>query len=155
MKLLQRILAPFIPPVLVDPDFGALLYMNIPRNPSKSYWECEWMFPPTKSRIAIALPGGPDGPAAASREFYLKLREDFPRVLELARPKVNQAILDWLNRPLNTDLWIDVKLSGFGIDDLEANPPDWEMSFETTGEKWISITIPFKGEVPGDPIIDT
>jgi hypothetical protein len=155
MNLLNRLLAPFIPPSIDDPDFGTLHFMHIPRNPAKSYWECEWLFPPTNTRIAIALSGGDEGPTHAARRFYLHLRENFPRILELARPKLNQAILDWLSRPLNTDLWQDVRLYGFNVKDLDSKPLEWEISFETTGSKWICITIPFRDDVPQDPVIDT
>jgi hypothetical protein len=155
MKLLNRLLAPFIPRAIDDPDFGTLHFTHISRNPSKSYWECEWVFTPTNTRIPIALPGGDEGPSAASRKFYLQLRDDFPRILSLARPRINQAILDWLNRPLNTNLWEDVRLHSFGVADPAGNPCEWHICFETTGSKWISITIPFRGDVPQNPVIET
>ena len=51
----------------MDPDFGRLLYMHIAPDPAKSYWEAEWLFPPTGTRIAIGLPGTKEGP----RELHL------------------------------------------------------------------------------------
>jgi hypothetical protein len=155
MKLLNRLLAPFLPPAIEDSDFGTLHFVHVPRNPAKSYWECEWLFQPTNTRIPIALAGGDEGPTTAARNFYLQLRDEFPRILNVARPKINRAILDWLNRPLNTNLWEDVRLHGFSADDLEANPIEWHISFETTGSKWISIKVPFRGDVPQEPVIET
>jgi hypothetical protein len=155
MGLLNKILAPFKPPSIEDPDFGTLLYMDIPRNPSKSYWECEWLFPPTGTRISISLPGNREGPRAEARAFYLGLPADFNRIVDLARPRLDQAIRRWLHRPLNDDLWKDVSLSGFGVEDPAATPREWDISFETTGSKWLGITIPFVGDEPQDPVIDT
>lgn len=155
MNLLQRILAPFKPLALEDPEFGTLLFMHIPRNPAKSYWECEWLFPPTNTRISIALPGSAEGPAASSRAFYLGLTDDFARILNLARPKLDHAIREWLDRPLSADLWKDVRLSGFGVENPSASPREWDISFETTGSKWLGIMIPFVGDEPQDPVIDT
>jgi hypothetical protein len=31
----------------------------------------------------------------------------------------------------------------------------WDVGFETTGEKWLGITIPFVGDRPQDPVVDT
>ena len=111
MGLLNKILAPFKTPSIEDPDFGTLLYMDIPRNPSKSYWECEWLFPPTGTRISISLPGNREGPRAEARAF--------------------------------------------GVEDPAATPREWDISFETTGSKWLGITIPFVGDKPQDPVVDT
>ncbi len=46
---------------------GRLLYMHIKRDPAKSYWEGEWVFPPTVTTISIGLPGAKEGPSPESR----------------------------------------------------------------------------------------
>ena len=43
MGLLNELKLRFKPPRLQDPVFGPLLYMYIPRNPSRSYWEGEFV----------------------------------------------------------------------------------------------------------------
>jgi len=48
-----------------------------------------------------------------------------------------------------------MKLAGFGVEDMSGSPPRWDISFETTGDKWLGITIPFTGDVPQDPVVDT
>jgi hypothetical protein len=44
------------PPRLDDPVFGELLFMYVPDNP-KTYWEGEWVFPPTEARVADRVAG--------------------------------------------------------------------------------------------------
>jgi len=34
-------------------------------------------------------------------------------------------------------------------------PITWDVMFETTGEKWLAITVPFVGDSPQDPVVDT
>jgi hypothetical protein len=138
-----------------DPDFGRLLYMYIPRAPGDSYWEGEWLFPATGTKVAIALPGGLDGPEPEARRFYLGLPAQFDLLVKQLRPALDRAFQEWIGRPLNPDLWQDVRLSGFGIEDLKIVPTTWDVAFETTGEKWLGITIPFVGDTPQDPVVDT
>jgi hypothetical protein len=60
-----------------------------------------------------------------------------------------------MERPLSADLWQDVRLAGFGVADLGSVPRTWEVTFETRGDKWPGVTIPFVGELPQDPVVDT
>jgi hypothetical protein len=155
MGFLDRVFAQFRPPTLDDPDFGRLTYMYIARDPSRSYWECEWTFPPTGTRISIGLPGSREGPLPESRAFFLALVPQFSMVLEQVRPALDGVIRDWLNRPLGSDLWQDVKLAGFGVEDPRQRPTRWDISFETTGPKWLGITVPITGSEVQEAIVDT
>lgn len=47
-----------------------------------------------------------------------------------------------------------LKLSGFGLEDASQQPVRWDLSFETMGEKWLGITIPFVGDPAGEAIVD-
>jgi hypothetical protein len=155
MGLFRELRLRFRPPRIEDPDFGVLLFMYIPRAPERSYWEGEWLFLPTGTRVSISLPGTVDGPTAEGRAFYLALQGSFDRVMQSVRAPLDRVCREWLQRPLSADLWQDVKLSGFGIGDPGARPPAWEVSFETTGEQWLGITVPFLGDEAQDAIVDT
>ena len=155
MGLLDRVLAPFRPPSMDDPTFGRLLFMRIKRDPSKSYWEGEWLFPPTATRVAIALPGGDAGPTPEGRAFYSGLEPRFEEIMAAVQPQLDKVFRDWLKRPLSEHLWTDVKLAGFGVEDPSASPLEWDVAFETTGEKWLGITIPFVGDLAQEPVVDT
>lgn len=155
MGLLEELRLRFRPPALEDPDFGRLLYLYIPRNPSASYWEGEWLFPPTRSKVAISLPGTLEGPLDSGRVFYLALPARFDQLIERVRPVLDQVSREWLGRPLRADLWADVKLAGFGVENPNVVPIAWDVGFETVGEKWLGITIPFVGDEPQEPVIDT
>ena len=155
MGLLRELRLRFRPPRIEDPAFGPLLFMYIPRAPERSYWEGEWLFPPTGTRVSISLPGTIDGPVAEAREFYLALPGSFDRLMQSVRAPLDRVFRDWQQRPLSPDLWQDVKLSGFGIDDQGTRPVAWEVSFETIGERWLGITIPFLGDEAQDAIVDT
>lgn len=155
MGLLARILLRIRPPTLDDPDFGRLLYMHIALDPSKSYWECEWEFPPTGTRVSIGLPGSKDGPLPESRAFFLALVPEFNRIVDQVRPALERVFREWLDRPLNQDLWQDVKLAGFGVEDPRETPRQWDVAFETTGKKWLGITVPFIGNEVQQAVVDT
>jgi hypothetical protein len=129
--------------------------MYIPNAPERSYWEGEWLFPRTRSAISIALRGGEDGPLPESRQFYLDLPGRFEQVLSAARPKLAEVFRNWLNQELPEDIFAVVKLAGFDIEDPKAQPLEWDISFETTGEKWLGIVIPFRGGTPQEAVVDT
>ncbi|OLE87724.1 MAG: hypothetical protein AUG08_11075 [Acidobacteria bacterium 13_1_20CM_2_55_15] len=155
MGLLKELRLRFRPPRMEDPDFGVLLYMHIPHAPANSYWEGEWLFPATRTKVAIALPGGLDGPDIKARAFYLELSTQFDHVVKQVWPALDRVFREWIGRPLDTDLWKDVRLSGFGVEPLNIVPITWDVMFETTGEKWLAITVPFVGDSPQDPVVDT
>jgi hypothetical protein len=128
--------------------------MYVPHDPERSYWECEWKFPNTGSIVSIGLPGGEDGLAAESRGFYLDLQNRFDAVLERCRPKLEHVFRTWLNQDLPEDIFASLKLAGFGLEDARAEPIEWDVSFETTGEKWLGITVPFIGDDAQDAVVD-
>jgi hypothetical protein len=130
--------------------------MYIPRDPSKkSYWEGEWLFPPTGTKIAIGLPGTVQGPVDAGRRFYLALPARFEEIVRRAQPGLDRVFVQWIGRPPNSDVWHDVKLAGFGVEDAALVPTRWDIAFETLVEKWLGITIPFIADEPQEPIVDT
>jgi hypothetical protein len=155
MGFLHKLKLRLSPPKLHDPDLGELTFMYISNAPEKSYWEAEWLFPPTGTRVSIGLPGPDSGPLPEARSFYLALPERFPAFLALARPALDQVFRDWYARPISSDIWRDVKLAGFGLEDPRAHPIEWDVSFEATGKKWLGIIIPFQDEKPGAPVVDT
>ena len=155
MGILFFFLKRLSPARIFDPDFGSLLYMHIPNAPERSYWECEWMFPRTGTVISISLPGDENGPWPESRQFYFEAVERFDQVLASARPKLDEVFIDWLQRELPYDLFSDVKLAGIDLQEPRSQPVAWELSFETTGKKWLGISIPFEGETAGAATVDT
>ena len=156
MSLLHDLKLRFSPPRLDDPDFGELRYMYISAAPERSYWEsAHWLFTPTGKEVEIDLPGSESGPLPEARQFYLTLPAQFPRLLELARPALDRVFHAWYARPVSHDIWQDVKLAGFGLEDPRATPVQWSMFFEATGAKWLGIIVPFRDEIPGSEVVDT
>jgi hypothetical protein len=155
MKIFKSLTLRFRPPKINDPDFGQLTFMYIPNRPERSYWEGEWMFPRTSTRVSIALDGDESGPKPEAREWHLELPARFQKILELARPELAKAFKTWLQEELPNDIFTVVKLSGFGVENPEANPVEWDISFETTGAKWLGITIPFVGDKAREAVVDT
>ena len=143
------------PPRIEDPAFGSLLFMYIANAPEKSYWEGEWKFPSTGTDISIALPGDEQGPAAEARNFYLGLPDRFETVVDAARPALQKVFRRWLGQDLPDDIFTVVTLAGFDVEDLTQHPPKWDISFETTGDKWLGIVVPFVGDTPQEPTVDT
>lgn len=143
------------PPRITDPDFGSLVFMFVPNAPERSYWECEWLFPKTGTLVSIGLDGGESGPVPEARQFYLRLPDKFEQILAAARPRLEEVFKTWLVQDLPQDIFTAVKLAGLGVDDPKSDPVRWDMSFETTGEKWLGIRIPFEGNAPQKAIVDT
>jgi hypothetical protein len=155
MALLHNLKLWLSPPRLNDPDFGNLLFMYMSKAPGRSYWECEWTFPKTGTRVDIVLPGGESGPIPEARLFYLSIPERFEAILKECRPKLEQVFRDWRSQPLPQDIFTVVKLAGFGLEDPQESPVRWDVGFETTGGDWLGITIPFVGETAMDAVVDT
>jgi hypothetical protein len=139
----------------MDPDFGSLLFMYISSAPERSYWEGEWRFPNTGAEISVGLPGEETGPFLEARQFYLGLSNRFDQILEAIRPILAKVFNTWLNRDLPQDLFTAIKLTGVGLENPKAQTVEWVIMFETTGEKWLGITIPFVGDTPQEAIVDT
>jgi hypothetical protein len=129
--------------------------MHIPQRPEKSYWEGEWLFPPTGSNVTISLPGTLGGPNDDARAFYSALPRSFDRIIEAVRPALDSVFRERIGRPLSANMWQDVKLAGFGVENPGGVPTTWDVGFETTGEKWFGVTIPFVGDRPQEAIVDT
>jgi hypothetical protein len=155
MGILHTLKMRFSPPRITDPDFGSLLFMFIPNAPERSYWECAWTFPKTDTEISIGLPGGASGPLPEARQFYLGLPGRYEQILAAARPQLQEVFKTWLQQDLPQDIFTVVKLAGFGLEDAKAQPVRWDVSFETTGDKWLGIIIPFVGDTAQKATVDT
>lgn len=129
--------------------------MHISKHPERSYWECEWKFPNTGTSVFIALRGDESGPSQESRQFYLSLPQRFEQVIAECRPKLELVSKKWLNQSLPSDIFTVLKLSGFGVEDPVQHPIRWDVSFETTGDPWLGITVPFIGETAMEAEVDT
>ena len=155
MNIFKSLKLQFRPPKVDDPDFGQLTFMYISNHPERSYWEAEWTFPPTGTPVSIALDGDESGPMPEARQWHLQIPSRYSRILDLARPELAKVFKTWLDQDLPEDIFAVVKLSGFGVEDPRAQPVAWDISFETTGDKWLGITIPFVGDEPNEAVVDT
>lgn len=155
MSFFRHLRLRFAPPELTDPDFDSLLFMYIPNASERSFWECEWQFPPTRTIISIGLPGDENGPTEEARRFYLSLPDRFERIVAAVRPRLSDVWTTWLQTDLPVDIFRATKLAGFGLEDPQARPLRWDVAFETTGDKWLGITVPFIDNAPQEAIVDT
>jgi hypothetical protein len=154
MDFLRSLRLQFCPLKKDDPDFGKLLYMYISNHPEKSYWECEWKFPPTRTIISISLPGDELGPYPEVRAFYKEIILKYEEVLALVRPQLSVLFKERFNKELPADIYSELKLSGFSLDGIQSHPFKWNISFETIGDKWLGIMIPFEGDTPHKAVVD-
>lgn len=155
MGVLRSLRFLFFPLKKDDPDFGRLIYMYISNHPERSYWECEWKFPPTGTVVSISLPGDESGPYPESRTFYKEIIPKYEKILTLVRTQLSIVFKEWLNKELPLDISSELKLSGFDLEEVRARPLKWNISFETIGDKWLGIIIPFEDETPQKAIVDT
>jgi hypothetical protein len=100
------------------------------------------------------LDGPESGPLPEAREFYLSLPARFEQIIAAARPKLAEVFKTCLQQELPQDIFTVVKLAGFGVEDLKAKPLRWDIGFETTGERWLAIHIPFEGDIALEPVVD-
>jgi len=143
------------PPKIVDPVFGKLVFMHNEKDPERSYWEGEWNIPESNHSVGISLRGGEQGPREDSRSFYLSLPARIEQVIERCRPPLAKVFRDWLSRGLPDDIFSELKLAGFSVYDPNGHPLRWSVEFETTGEKWLGIAIPFINDAAKDAQVDT
>ena len=61
-----------------------------------------------------------------NHEFYLELSTQFDHVVKQVSPALDRVFREWIGRPLDTDLWKDVRLSGFGVEPLNIVPTTWD-----------------------------
>jgi hypothetical protein len=155
MSFFHRLKLRFSPPRLEDPELGRLVFMYIPAHPERSYWEGDWLFPPTATRVALALPGTDAGPHPQGREFCLRLPARFGEILQRVRPRLRVVFRTWLAADLPDDLWSALTLAGFAVEDPRKTPLEWDVAFETTGATWLGISVPFVGDEPGEAVVDT
>lgn len=155
MCILQNLKLRLSPPRITDPDFGDLVFMFVANAPERSYWECEWKFPKTGTEVSIVLPGDQRGPLPEARQFYLNLPGHFDQILSAARPQLHQVFTEWFSQDLPQDIFKVVKLTGFGLEDARRKPVHWDISFETTGDKWLGIMVPFVGDTAQKATVDT
>jgi hypothetical protein len=142
------------PPKLADPDFGTMVFMHISKFPERSYWECEWRFPPTGNIAVITLRGDESGPQPEFRRFYLGLPGRFNEILAACRPVLEEVYRDELQKALPTDILTALKVAGFRVEDPNEQPVHWEVSFESTSDEYLGISIPFAGELALAPEVD-
>jgi hypothetical protein len=155
MGFLHNLKVRLSPQRMTDPDFGQLTFIRIDKRPERSYWEGEWTFPATHTTVDITLPGGETGPNPEARQFYLTLPSRFDNVLKACRPRLEQVFRDWRNQQLPQDIFTLVKLTGFGVENPQEQPIQWDVGFETTDDDWLGITIPFVGDTAMEPVVDT
>lgn len=154
-SLFQRLKLLFAPPKKSDPIFGDIVFMYNSKKPSNSYWECDgWRFAPANAKIFVALPGDESGPTEKGRQFYLQLASRFPALIKAAASSLAIVYKEWIGADLPEDIFKALKLTSFSMDDIEGKTEKWSMSFETRGKKWISITVPFQGDIPGKSFVD-
>ena len=155
MNIVRWFKTQFSPPSLRDPVFGELLFMHVPNAPERSYWECEWQFPATKSPVSLALPGDRTGPNPRARDFYLGLPGRFESIISVCRPELQRIFRESLETELPDDIFSQLKLAGFDLENPDATPLKWEISFESTGKKWLGISVPFVDNTPQQATVDT
>jgi hypothetical protein len=143
------------PPKMSDPDFGTLRFIHIDKHPKRSYWEGEWSFPPTGTVVSIALDGDESGPNDEARQFYLGLPARFESILKACRFGLEQVFREWRDEQLPQDIFAVVQLTGFEVEGPVEDPVRWEVSFETTDDDWLGIAVPFAGNTPSAPVVDT
>jgi hypothetical protein len=146
----------FKPPKIQDPDFGELIFMFISNAPKRSYWEGEWLFPPANTKIGITLDGDEYGPNQDARKWYLDyIPSRYDEMKKMISPILKIALRKWTNENIEGDVYRYVKLVGIGVENSKVDPTKWDISFETTGKKWLFISIPFIGNDPQEAEIDT
>ena len=143
------------PPKIIDPVFGKLVFMHVQKHPERSYWEGEWKLSESGRSVGISLCGGEEGPSEDSRRFYLNLPARIDQIVERCRPSLARVFREWLNKELPADVFSELKLTRFDVDDPKGHPLHWTVMFEATGEKWLGITIPFVDEAAADAEVDT
>jgi hypothetical protein len=110
--------------------------------------------PANWQHCGITLCGDESGPQPEFRRFYLELPGRFNEILAACRPVLEEVYRDELQKALPTDIFTALKVAGFRVEDPNEQPVHWEVSFESTGDEYLGISIPFAGELALAPEVD-
>ena len=89
------------------------------------------------------------------RRFYLDLPNRFSTILAMCRPVLEKVYQDELLKSPPADIFTVFRPTGFGVKDPNEEPVHWDVSFENTGDEFLVISIPFQGEIPMSPEVET
>jgi hypothetical protein len=108
-----------------------------------------------RDRCRNYAPRRRERPDNDARQFYLDLHARFDSIVTACHPKLEQVFRDWRGGQIPQDIFKGIKLMGFGLEDPQEQPIRWDVGFETTDDNWLSIKIPFVGNTPKEPLVDT
>lgn len=135
---------------MVDPDFGAIEYVEPSSTSPCGYWRMEgtWAIRDQKQGVRCAeVPGNELGPSDLARTFLLALRREPERAWAVANDQLLKLVDGWPNlqdQPLRDVFFI----SSLSMD--SDNPNGWEVCFETHNQlKWLNFCV----QVEGDEVV--
>jgi hypothetical protein len=131
-----------------------MVFVHISKKRERSYWECEWNFPPTGSTVVITLVGDEFGPRSEWRRFYLDLPNRCHAIRVACRPVLEKIYQGELHQSPPAAIFAALKTTGFGVKDPDEKPVHWNVSFENTGDEFVAISIPFEGETAMAPDVE-
>jgi len=146
VSILSKLFGKFEDIKMQDPDFGEMTFMEVAEHPERSYWEGEWRYPPTGTRIGVFIPGDASGLMGEARAFIMQKQHEWDKIISAVFPKLFPEYTEWAKRALSADILSDLDLASISVELPIVLPITWEISFETKEEeeKWRYFNVGMK-----------
>ena len=143
---------------LNDPDFGYITFDPSDSDPTIGIWQMEedWEIPEDFAKVGCgSIPGTSRGPDDNARAFLLAKNRSLKSVWDLVFVRLEAIRRQWRPDTEQQDLRQVFRLTSLSLDEPMIDPPNWEVSFEPVGGKWIYASIRLCGDVITGDTIDT
>ncbi|MFD0740138.1 hypothetical protein ACFQZQ_12715 [Lysobacter koreensis] len=146
------------PPKVSDPDFGPITFDGPYGNGDVGIWQMdsEWEVPEHFAKVGCSsIPGTAAGPYELSRIFLLEKARDYPAIWARLHDQLASIRDKWAAQDSSVPLNQSFFISSLGLDPNPADPPLWNVSFESTGKRWLFVTFNMQGNEIVGHTVDT
>ena len=136
------------PEKIGDAFFGEMLWVEIPHDPSKSYFECERYFKPSGEKIGLSVTGSLNGPTQRQKEFFTQVETNYSLLVAKLIPIIEAEFGAWMPFPLIKNFVAEFKPIGLDIPACDELPIEWEIVFDTVHDINHTVTVGLLGDEP-------
>jgi hypothetical protein len=114
-----------------DAFFGEMVFVEISKDPTKSYFECQRYFSPIDGMIELGVTGLLDGPTQRQKDFFTQVENDYTLLVTKFIPAIEAEFGAWMTWPIIKNFEAEFKPRYFSIPACDQQPIRWEMVFDT------------------------
>jgi hypothetical protein len=131
------------PQTLQDDYFGTLLFVD-DKQPTKSYFEGQFIFEPTTKEIGLSIDADASGPTASQKEFAKKIQTNYQSVKEESAQLITHELREWMPGFTIQNFDLEFTPVSLTIPRLEGDRPvEWEIAYESVHDLNHTFTVTF------------